>query len=148
MEFPDIGVEFIPDTDCLRSTIITISLSCRIICFSSSFSCVLKTPAFRSFWNFCSSKEFFFPVGVQSGEVNRYNHSKFWKNYTTEKKAGFGSIKTQLACFQSDFSTFASSFAQAQFFNKVFHVIHSAKCRNFQAYKLHLYTSPTGHYSE
>lgn len=27
MEFPDIGVEFIPLTDCLRSTIITISLS-------------------------------------------------------------------------------------------------------------------------
>lgn len=70
MEFPDIGVEFIPVTDCLRSTIITISLSWRIICFNISFSCVLKTPAFRSFWNFCSSKEFFFPVGVQSGEVS------------------------------------------------------------------------------
>lgn len=62
MEFPDIGVEFIPVTDCFRSTIITISRSCRMICFSSSFSCVLKTPAFRSFWNFWSRSEFFFPV--------------------------------------------------------------------------------------
>lgn len=63
MELPDMGVEFIPVTDCLRSTIITISRSWRMICFKISFSCVLNTPAFRSFWNFCSSKEFFFPVG-------------------------------------------------------------------------------------
>lgn len=61
MEFPDIGVEFAPVTDCFLSTIITISRSCRIICFRSSFSCVLNTPAFRSFWNFWSRREFFFP---------------------------------------------------------------------------------------
>lgn len=96
MEFPDIGVEFIPVTDCLRSTIITISLSWRIICFNISFSWVLKTPAFRSFWNFCSSKEFFFPVGSQSGDIILQVNGRL-------KTA---MIKMQLVCVE-EYDTFA-----------------------------------------
>lgn len=98
IEFPDIGVEFIPVTDCLRSTIITISRSWRIICFNNSFSCVLKTPAFRSFWNFCSSKEFFFPVGMQSGEMSKYSNGTLWLHYTTGKGQDLGTVAKHAAC--------------------------------------------------
>lgn len=61
---------------CCRLTgamVCTISLSCFTICFKISFSWLLKTPVLRSFWNFCSRIEFFFPSergrGVSEAEV-------------------------------------------------------------------------------